>query len=86
MPDAPAGEKKHTIPSERCSEAIFKTGTSLPFIEPRSNLRQLLLTICEVLTVLMLTLMTGMRERHDDEGSGLSALMFTLKEDHETFN
>lgn len=26
----------------------------------------------------MLTLMTGMRERQDDEGSGLSALMFTL--------
>lgn len=27
----------------------------------------------------MLTLMTGMRERQDDEGSGLSAFMFTLK-------
>lgn len=27
----------------------------------------------------MLTLMTGMRERQDDEGSGLSVFMFTLK-------
>lgn len=31
-----------------------------------------------VLTVLMFTLMTGMRERQDDAGSGLSALIFTL--------
>lgn len=27
----------------------------------------------------MLTLMTGMRERQDDEGSALSAFIFTLK-------
>ena len=27
----------------------------------------------------MLTLMTGMRERQDDDGSGLSAFMLTLK-------
>lgn len=27
----------------------------------------------------MLTLMTGMRERQDDEGSGVSAFMLTLK-------
>lgn len=32
----------------------------------------------------MLTLITGMRERQDDVGSGLSALMFTLQEDRET--
>ena len=41
--------------------------------------------IYEVLTVLMLTLMTGMRERQDDVGSWLSALMFTLYGDHRTF-
>lgn len=35
-------------------------------------------TVCVVLTVLMLSLMTGIRERHDELGSGLSALMFTL--------
>lgn len=34
----------------------------------------------------MLTLMTGMRERHDEVGSGLSALMFTLYEDQKTFS
>lgn len=28
----------------------------------------------------MFTLMTGMRDLHDDVGSGLSALMFTLRE------
>lgn len=32
----------------------------------------------------MFTLMTGMRERQDDDGSGLSALMFTLKEGQKT--
>lgn len=32
----------------------------------------------------MLTLMTGMRERQDDEGSGLSALMVTLTNSQRT--
>lgn len=37
-----------------------------------------------ILTVLMLTLMTGMRERQDDAGSGLSALIFTLHREGQT--
>lgn len=32
----------------------------------------------------MFTLMTGMRERHDDVGSGFSALMVTLKQDQKS--
>lgn len=36
-----------------------------------------------VLTVLMFTLMTGMRERQDDAGSGLSALIFTLHKEEQ---
>lgn len=32
------------------------------------------------LTVLMFTLMTGIRDLHDEVGSGLSAFMFTLQE------
>lgn len=40
----------------------------------------------EVLTVLMLTLMTGMSERHEDAGSGLSALMFTLYHNQRTLS
>lgn len=66
MPDGPAVEQTHN-------------NRTRPKHEPWPNSTQLLFKICEVLTVLMLTLMTGMRERQDDVGSGLSALMFTLK-------
>lgn len=66
--------------SKQGSSALFLNWNLLPFLDPRPNPINFC-WICEVLTVLMLTLMTGMRERQDDVGSGLSALMFTLHGD-----
>lgn len=37
-------------------------------------------TVTAILTVLMLTLMTGMRDLQEDDGSGVSVLMWTLKQ------
>lgn len=68
MPDDPARQQRK----------IEKAGTLLAFFKA-------LWKICadchisKILTVLILTLMTGMRERQEDEGSGLSAFMFTLE-------
>lgn len=67
-PDDPASKVKE------CSETLQETAEISLFLPRAPTLR-----ICGVLTVLILTLMTGISERHDDEGSGLSAFMFTLR-------
>ena len=71
--------------------ALFSTVIVSLVKQKKKNKKKMLLhplehNLCGLLrlTVLMLTLMTGIRERQDDVGSGLSALMFTLEKKQRT--